>query len=160
MELKLSLYESFTIKTQDSVDVVRQRLLAQVKDPNQIDCSQECLFKGEVSEHDFTIFSSTEYISIINGKLEDTSNETIINVKMRLIYWRYISFVGYLIILLINLERLLELILDHQQIMFPDMQSLTISVFLCILFVWDWYRYGNALNVLKTKLTKVILGQT
>ena len=94
MKLKLLPSETFTVETQDSIEVVRQKLLAQVKDHNQIESSENYLFKNQVSDYEFSISLMnkkyfTYYISIIVGRFENIQNRVNVNVKMRMDYKEY-----------------------------------------------------------------------
>lgn len=87
MKLKLLPSESFIIKTQDSIDIVRQKLMAQVQASTSIQGSENYFFKGQVFASDFKFTRNVNYSNLsmptIMGRLDDVSEGTIINVKMK-----------------------------------------------------------------------------
>jgi hypothetical protein len=87
MRLKLLPSESFIIKTHDSIDIVRQKLMAQVQESTSIKGSENYFFKGQVLESEFKIARNINYGNLsmptIMGRLDDVSEGTTINVKMK-----------------------------------------------------------------------------
>ena len=89
MKLKLLPSETFVIQTQDSIPVVRQKLLTHVEDSNTRRSSQDrAVFQGEVTENEFKISriisSKNVFLPIICGRFDDITQETVIRIKMEL----------------------------------------------------------------------------
>jgi hypothetical protein len=88
MKLKLLSSETFTIETQDSIEVVRQRLVVQVEDSRTIrSLDRDCaVFGGQVTEHGFKIFKKANFFSrdnslvTFNGSFEQQLEKTVIYV--------------------------------------------------------------------------------
>ena len=105
MKLKLLPSENFTIETQDSIDIVRQKLIAQIQESTSIQASENYFFKGQAFESGFKITRNVRHsnlsIPTIMGRLDDVAEGTVINIKMKvnpLIYLLCIfSFVNGLV---------------------------------------------------------------
>jgi hypothetical protein len=105
MKLKLLPSENFIIKTQDSIDIVRQKLMAQVQESTSIQGVENYFFKGQVFESEFKITRNSNYSNLsmptIMGRLDDVSEGTVINVKMKVNFLMYLlcmfSFVNGLV---------------------------------------------------------------
>lgn len=64
MKLKLLPSDNFIIKTQDSIDIVRQKLMAQVQESTSIFGSKNYFFKGQIFESEFKITRNVNYSNL------------------------------------------------------------------------------------------------
>ena len=122
MKLNLLPIETFTIQIQDSIPVVRQKLLAYVKNSSiVINHQNQSVFTGQVSEHGFKISRIINYqnpfLPIICGGFEHISGETVIYVEMKLnpavsrfLYLYYGIYFGTVLLIFTRLAlRILEI---------------------------------------------------
>jgi hypothetical protein len=89
MSFKILPSETFTIHTQDSIEVVCQRLMAQVEDSSTIRNSLDfAVFRGQVSNCGFNIYRITKhkniFLPIIYGEFIDVSDGITIQISMGL----------------------------------------------------------------------------
>jgi hypothetical protein len=103
MKLKLLPSESFIIQTQDSIELVRQKLMAQVRESTSIqEGSENYFFKGQVFENGFKIDRNVNYgnfyMPTVIGRLEDISEGTTIYVQMKVNYLIHLLTVFSLIL--------------------------------------------------------------
>ena len=96
MNLKLLPSDNFTICTEDSISVVRQKLMEHVENPQMIRSLNNCNFKGVVSDYKFEIRPIYKYnfhAPIVIGKFESFPNETLINLRITLRFHQYFFIV-------------------------------------------------------------------
>ena len=96
MNLKLFPSDNFTICTEDSISVVRQKLMEHVENPQMIRSLNNCNFKGVVSDYKFEIRPIYKYnfhAPIVIGKFESFPNETLINLRITLRFHQYFFIV-------------------------------------------------------------------
>ena len=177
MNFKLLPSESFTIQTQDSINVVRQKLLVEVEDSNTIRSTQDHAdFKGQVTDHGFKISRSINYknvfLPIICGRFEDIPSGTTIHVSVELnslITRIYINF--YLSMLIMSILKLLadlgvtiissSVSLSLKSISSELLGILMISSFFIILLIKRIFKnsFRNEVKFGMKKLTQIFLGQ-
>jgi hypothetical protein len=155
--------ETFTIETQDSIEVVRQRLVAQVQDSSTIRSSQDAaVFRGQVSERGFKISltscQTSFYLPTIIGRLEYIQNTTVIYVRMRLSYKAYLINILYLLGLLGILGSLINSVLNEHKISINYFQQLFLTLILVFAGIETSLNSSQPeFNLSKTKLEQVIL---
>ena len=95
--MRLLPSETFTIQTQDSIEIVRQKLIEHVENSQIIYSLENRNFRGVVSEYKFEIYpiyKSIFYAPIIIGKFESVQNETLIHLQITLRSHQYFVFIA------------------------------------------------------------------
>jgi hypothetical protein len=154
----------FTIHSNDSLEVVRQRLISQVQDSKSIESSKNYLFKGEVSEHEFSLsLIDVKYFNfykpVIIGKAKNIKNGVEISIKMALKLDKYPLYLVCFICGLYAIPvKLLSLMSDSK----VDLGNLMGIVFLIIVeisYAWtikeSLHLSQNEFNLFKAKLTQI-----
>lgn len=181
MKLKLLPSEAFTIHTEDSIEIVCQKLMAQIKNSNIVQKSQErAIFKGKVSEGGFEISRIINYknlfLPIIYGKFKATPNGTIIHTNIELnslvirFFWNtYFSF--YFLLLTTSI---LKLLVDLEIVVISSLVSLSLksipSELLASLIFGSYFilmlikrilkdSFQKEVRIVRKQLTKIFLGQ-
>lgn len=88
--MQLIPYKSFTIKSQDSLDIVRRRLASQIEAPKSrwSLSKNHAPYAGHIADESFKITRIIHYrnsfLPIIRGKMESVENGTQVQIKMHL----------------------------------------------------------------------------
>lgn len=178
--MKLLPSEDFTIQTQDSIEIVYQKILVQVKDSRIILSSQEqAYFKGQVTERGFKISrivnEANIFFPIICGRFEDVPDGAVIHISMelnslitRIFHTIYLSF--YLSLAMISILKLLvdfdivvissSVSLSLKSIPSELTASLVLGSFLLVLLITRNIKnsFWNEVKLTRKKLTQICLG--
>ena len=170
MKLNLLPSETFTIQTQDSIDIVRQKLLAQVENSSTLQSSQDlAIFKGQVNECGFKLFKISNFFRYDNslvtivGSFANESDKTTIHIVARShvfanFYYGTIfsltltAFIIYAISLISSYRATEELINSYSRILL-----LFIVLMLCINTFNQHSK--NEIRYIKKKMNQIFLVQ-
>jgi hypothetical protein len=158
MKLKLLPSETFTIHTQDSIEIVRQKLMMQLLGYSPRKRAQDlAVFRGQVTGSGFKVSLADGYYVYLHtptiiGKFDYVDNETLIHIKIRPTFFMYSVYLIYVSSVPIALLNIINPTSTKSQFLSICI-ALVFSLFLLIFLI----TFQRNSNIYKTRLAQVIL---